>query len=129
MVRAIGVTRGAEVRIKPQRLFSYPRVTVRRLERDDSGATCAELSIDGLVCDVCAARARRALAKLPGATAAEVDLESGAATVKFEGQAASEDTLAQAVDGQVVLRPARRWLARLRRRWISLWPMRRKTAT
>ena len=116
------------MRIKPQRLFSYPRVTVRRLERDDSGATCAELSIDGLVCDVCAARARRVLAKLPGATAAEVDLESGAATVRFEGQAASEDTLAQAVDGQVVLRPARRWLARLRRRWISLWPMRRKTA-
>jgi len=116
MVRAIGVTRGAEVRIKPQRLFSYPRVTVRRLERDDSGATCAELSIDGLVCDVCAARARRALAKLPGATAVEVDLKSGAATVRFEGQAASEQALAQAVDRQVLLRPARRWLARVRRK-------------
>ena len=117
------------MKVKPRRLFSYPRVAVRRVEQGDSGATCAVLTIDGLVCDVCAARARRALTKLPGATAAEVDLESGAATVRFEGQAASEQALAQAVDRQVVLRPARRWLARLRRRWISVWPMRRKTAT
>jgi Cu+-exporting ATPase len=73
------------------------------------------LSIDGLVCGVCAARARRALADLPGATAAEVDLDSGSASVTFAGQAASEEALAQAVEGEVLLRPARRWLARLRR--------------
>jgi len=99
-------------------------VAVRRLERRDGGATLAVLSIDGLVCDVCAARARRALADLPGATAAEVDLERGAASVTFAGQAPSEEALAQAVEGQVLLRPARRWLSRLRRRRISLWLMR-----
>ena len=74
------------------------------------------LSIDGLVCDVCAVRAKGGLAKLPGATAADVDLESGAATVTFKGQAASEDVLAKAVEEQVLLRPARRWLAGLRRK-------------
>jgi len=90
-------------------------VAVRRLERGDGDATLAVLSIDGLVCDVCAGRAQRALADLPGATAAEVDLEKGAASVTFAGQAASEEALAQAVEGQVLLRPARRWLARLRK--------------
>ena len=74
------------------------------------------LTVDGLVCDVCAARAQRALANLPGATAANVDLDSGVGTVTFAGQAASEDTLTKAVEGQVLLRPARRWLARLRRK-------------
>jgi copper chaperone CopZ len=88
-------------------------VTVRRLERCDSGATLAVLRIDGLVCDVCAARARRALSDLPGATSAEVDPETDSATVGFAGQPASEEALAQAVEGVVVLRPARRWLARL----------------
>ena len=101
-------------------------MAVRRLERRDGGATLAVLSIDGLVCDVCAARARQALADLPGATAAEVDLERGAASVTFAGQAPSEEALAQAVEGQVLLRPARRWLSRLRRRRISLWLMRRE---
>ena len=103
------------MRIRPRRLFSYPRVTLRRLERCDGGATLAELSVDGLVCDVCAARARRALAGLAGATAAEVDLGSGAASVTFAGQAASEEAMARAVEGVVLLRAARRWLARLRR--------------
>ena len=103
------------MRIRPRKLFSYPRVTLRRLERPDGGATLAELSVDGLVCDVCATRVRRALADLPGATAAEVDLDSGAASVTFAGQAASEEALARAVEGQVLLRPARRWLSRLRR--------------
>ena len=117
MVGAIGTIRGAGLRIRLRRLFSYPRVTLRRLERPDldRGATLAELSVDGLVCNVCAARARRALADLPGATAAEVDLESGAACVAFTGQAASEEAMARAVEGVVLLRPARRWLARLRR--------------
>jgi len=68
------------------------------------------------VCDVCVARAQESLAKLPGSTLATVDLESGAATVTFAGQAASEETLAEAVERQVLLRPARRWLARLRRK-------------
>ena len=101
------------MRIRPRRLLSYPRVTVRRIEHGDGDGTEAVLSIDGLVCDVCAARARRALADLPGATVAEVDLETGAATVSFTGQPASEEALAQAVEGEVLLRSARRWLARL----------------
>ena len=115
MVRAASARRGAGLRIRPRRLFSYPRMAVRRLEQGDDGTTRAVLSIDGLVCDVCAARARQALADLPGATAAEVDLESGAACVAFAGQAASEEAMARAVEGVVLLRPARRWLARLRR--------------
>src|SRR4030042_191214 len=113
MAEAIGTRRGAGLRIRPRRLFSYPRVAVRRLERRDGGATLAVLSIDGLVCDVCAARAQRALADLPGARAAEVDLEKGAASVTFAGQVPSEETLARAVESVVLLRPARRWLARL----------------
>jgi Cu+-exporting ATPase len=74
-----------------------------------------DLCVDGLVCDVCAVRARKALAGLPGATAAEVDLESGAASVTFAGPAASEQAMARAVERVVLLRRARRWLARLSR--------------
>ena len=107
------------MRILPRRLFSYPRVAVRRLERGDGDATLGVLSIDGLVCDVCAARARRALADLPGATAAKVDLESGAASVTFAAPAATEEAMAHAVEGVVLLRAARRWLARLSRRMSS----------
>jgi len=107
---------GARLRIRPPRLFVYPRVSVRRLEQGDGGSTTAVLTVDGLVCDVCAARAQQALANLPGATAANVDLESGAGTVTFAGQPASEEALAKAVEGQVLLRPARRWLARPRRK-------------
>ena len=107
---------GARLRIRLPRLFVYPRVSVRRLEQGDGGSTTAVLTVDGLVCDVCAARAQRALANLPGATAANVDLESGAGTVTFAGQPASEEALAKAVEGQVLLRPARRWLARFRRK-------------
>ncbi len=103
------------MRILPRRLFSYPSVAVRRLERGDGDATLAVLSIDGLVCDVCAARAQRALAGLPAATVVKVDLVSGAASVTFAGQAASEEAIARAVGRVVLLRPARRWLARLRK--------------
>jgi len=70
------------LRIRPRRLFSYRRLVVRRLERGDGDATLAVLSIDGLVCGVCVARAQRALVR--------------------------------AVEGEVLLRPVRRWLARLR---------------
>jgi copper chaperone CopZ len=77
------------------------------------------MCVDGLVCDVCAARARQALASLPGATAAEVDLESGAASVTFTGPAASEQAMARAVERAVLLRSARRCLAWLRRRVSS----------
>jgi len=115
-LRALSRERGERLRIRLRRLFVYPRVSVRRLERGDGGSTTALLSIDGLVCDVCAARARRGLAKLPGATAASVDLEGAAATVTFAGQAASEEALAAAVERQVLLRPMRRRLARLRRK-------------
>ena len=101
------------MRIRLRRLFSYPRVTVRRFEQGDGEATHAVLSIDGLVCSVCAARVQRALSRLPGAMGAEVDLETGAACVRFTGQPASGEALAEAVEGQVLLRPARRWLARL----------------
>ena len=115
-MRALSPRGGARLRIRLRRLFVYPRVSVRRFEHGDGGSTTAVLTIDGLVCDVCAARARRGLSDLPGATAASVDLEGGAATVTFAGQAASEEALAAAVERQVLLRPMRRWLARLRRK-------------
>ena len=104
------------MQIRLRRLFVYPRASVRRLEQSDGGSTTAVLTIDGLVCDVCAARAKRGLANLPGATAAILDLGNGAGTVTFVGQAASEEVLAEAVERQVLLRPARRWLARLQRK-------------
>ena len=115
-MRALSPRGGARLKVRLRRLFVYPRVSVRRCELGDSGSTTATLSIDGLVCDVCAARAQRGLANLPGATAAIVDLERGAATVTFAGQAASEEMLAKTVEAQVLVRPARRWLARLRRK-------------
>ena len=122
------------MRIRPQKLLLYPRVTLRRLQRSDGGATQADVHIDGLVCDMCAARAQRALAGLPGVTAAEVDLECGAASVTFAGPAASEQAMARAVEGVVLLRPARRWLARLsaiaaRRRGVRKADSRRTSST
>jgi len=95
------------MRIKWRRLFVFPRAHVAAAE----GQT-VRLEVQGLVCDLCAARVRRGLLSLPQVQEAQVDLEEGTATVRLRG-AAEEGALVQAVHRQVIWPWARRLLSLL----------------
>jgi len=97
------------MKLHPSNLFVYPRVSL--IERRD-GLT--RLRLDGLVCDaVCAARARSALAALPGVRDARVDFEAGVAEIS--GAAPDVVACQRAIDGVVVGKPLRRAADRARR--------------
>ncbi len=101
------------MRIKWRRVLVLPRARLLRAERGAEGQT-AELAIEGLVCDLCAARVQRALLALPGVEEARVDLESGRAIVRGRG-ALEAERLREAVRLQVLLWPLRRLLSLLSR--------------
>ncbi len=79
-----------------------------------SNGETVQLRIEGLVCDLCALRARQGLLSLPGVREAEVDLESGTATVQAESPL-SDEAVAKAVGGTVIFPRLRRLLDRARR--------------
>ncbi len=93
------------MRVKWRRLFIFPRARVLAFE----GRT-AHLQVEGLVCDLCAARVRRGLLSLPQVREAQVDLEGGTATVHLQGPVADE-ALVRAVHRQVIWPWARCLLA------------------
>jgi copper chaperone CopZ len=82
------------------------------------------LRIEGLVCDLCAWRARRGLLSLPGVKAATVDLAQGSAVVQAEGPLPAE-ALERAVLATVIFPRLRRLLHRAGR---ALAPEGRGTA-
>lgn len=101
------------MRVRPGRLFERPRASIVGGEAAGSGARVIELRVDGMVCDICAGRVRRALEGVAGVERAEMDLATGRATVQVRGQVDGRE-LMSAVEGKVVLSWARGVLARLR---------------
>ncbi len=97
------------MRVHWRRLFHMPRT---RLLGSD-GET-VQLRIEGLVCDICALRARQGLLSLPGVREAEVDLESGTATVRAQAPLSAQ-ILEEAVGRTVLFPRLRRLLDRARR--------------
>jgi len=88
----------AWARLHPRRLLVAPRVDVL-----EGGA----LRVDGMVCAVCAARTRAALASVSGVESADVDLEAGTARLRLApgasvDRADLEAMLQRALDGVVV---------------------------
>jgi len=63
-----------------------------------------ELKIDGMTCGHCVAAVKKALEKVPGVTAAQVELEPGRARV--EGEPALEALLAAVQDEGYQAAPA-----------------------
>ena len=103
------------LRLYPARLLTAPRARVIARSRGRS-----LVAIDGLVCGVCAARTRRALSRVCGVGAVEVDLARGVATIEHDsppdgaapdGAAPDEQTLRRALAGVVVAAGLRRRLA------------------
>lgn len=99
-------------RLIPHRALSEPRAAVSDVRQEDGHST-ATLHIEGLVCSACAANVERHLRGVEGVQSAKVDLDSGEACVVYNAAKATPDALVQAVEGAVLLRPARRLLARL----------------
>ena len=100
------------LRLYPLRLLRMP--ALRPLVRRDDRST---LAIEGLVCGLCAARVRAALAAVPGVDEARVSLSDGVVELRHGGQSRPDaDTLRRALDSVVVGRGARRALAMLARR-------------
>jgi|DewCreStandDraft_5_1066085.scaffolds.fasta_scaffold00371_20 copper chaperone CopZ len=97
------------MRIYWRRLFHLPRTSVLGCE----GET-VRLRIEGLACDLCAARARRGLLSLPGVREATVDLATGTASVKADAPPSAE-AIERAVGRTVIFPRLRRWLDGLRR--------------
>ena len=101
-------------RIHPSRLLTAP--TLRPVARDEGRTT---LAVDGLVCGLCAARTRAALAGVEGVRRVDVDLGRGVAVVEHDGETPRLDAMRGALDRVVVAMPLRRLLervARVRRR-------------
>lgn len=97
--------------VHPSRLRRAPAVRV--IERGEHAATFA---VEGLVCGLCAGRARSALASVAGVRGVEVDLERGVAVVEHGGEAPPVTSLQGALDRVVVALPLRRLLDRLTHR-------------
>jgi copper chaperone CopZ len=98
------------VSLHPARLLTSPEARV--LDRREGRTTIA---VDGLVCGVCAARTRRALAGIDGVRAVEVDLARGLAHIEHGRVPPEVEALRRALDGVVVANGWRRRLARLAR--------------
>jgi len=92
------------------RLFVFPRARIENTDGPD-GSARTTLRVEGLLCSLCAARVQAALESVPGVRHAQVDLNSGTATVDHERAKAPPPVLAWAVDSAVLLRPLRRLLA------------------
>ena len=104
------------MRVVPHRLFVFPRARLEASFGPDDGAQTT-LRVEGLLCNLCAARTQAALESLPGVRRASVDLDAGSATVEHDRALAGAPALLRTVDSAVVLRPFRRVLA-------VLWLMR-----
>jgi copper chaperone CopZ len=102
------------LRLIPRRLLFEPTASVERLDVSGRRAV-ATLRIEGLVCDLCAARAGRSLRGLPGVHAARVDLERSTARVAFDPVRVTLEALCAAVEHAALLRPLRRTLAAIGR--------------
>ena len=116
LVRSIleGMRRWA--RLHPRRLLLAPRVElgVGRAGLEGGGG---DVLVRGMVCALCAARTRTALASVPSVEAVEVDLEAGVARLRLTPgtrlDGALEAALQRAVDGVVVGLGARRLIEHL----------------
>ena len=73
----------------------------------------ARLRIDGLLCSACATNVRRRLEAVDGVRSARVDLAHGEGLVTYDPGRVTPQALIDAIEGAVVLRPARRLLAAL----------------
>ena len=105
-------------RVIPKRALTEPRVAGATAETTAAGTT-ARLRIEGLLCSACAVRVRRHLESVDGVRAALVDLERSEARVDYDPGRTGTAELSEAVERAVVLRPARRLLAALSRRWLA----------
>lgn len=100
----------AMFRLIPHRAFVEPHAEIAEI---DSEGTTATLRIDGLLCSACAATVRGRLERIDGVRRAAVDLDRGRALVTFDPSSATPDSLVEAVESAVILRPLRRLLAAL----------------
>jgi copper chaperone CopZ len=97
-------------RLIPHRLFTEPKA---RVDRVSSGAACdaATVHVDGLLCSACAASVKSAIEALPGVRNVVVDLDRAEAIVEYDAERAQPAAFVAAVEGAVILRPFRRFLA------------------
>lgn len=100
------------LRILPHRAFVEPAVSVDRIETTGSESTIT-LSVEGLLCNFCASNVARRLRAVDGVQHAEVDLDSGTATVRYSGNGVQPDSLISAIEAAIVMRPIRHFLAKI----------------
>ncbi len=108
--------RGVKVpfRLIPHRAFIEPKASVLEAKASGDGAS-ATLRVEGLLCSACAAKVRRRLEGVEGVRSAKVDLDRGEACVTYDTDRTTPEALIAAIEGAVILRPARRLLAALGR--------------
>jgi copper chaperone CopZ len=99
-------------RVLPQRAFIEPAVSVDRVTASGDAAA-AVLRVEGLLCSLCATNVRNRLQAIAGVHEAQVSLSDGEAIVRFDGGRVHTDTLVSAIEAAIVLRPVRRWFAKL----------------
>ena len=103
----------ARLRVYPLRLLRAPGLRPCT-PPDDQRPGRTTLAIEGLVCGLCAARARDALAAVPGVDEAGVDLRRGVVELRHErSKPPDARVLTRALDGVVVARGVRLALASL----------------
>ena len=111
LVRSILAWTRRWARLHPRRLLVAPRVELRVQPASVEGGG-GEVLVRGMVCALCAARTRTALAAVPGVEDVRVDLDAGVARLRLASgtrpDRALEAALQHAVDGVVVGLGARR---------------------
>ena len=103
----------ARLRVYPLRLLRAPGLRTCTPPHDQRPGHTT-LAIEGLVCGLCAARARDVLAAVPGVDEARVDLRRGVVELRHaRSKPLDARALTRALDGVVVARGVRLVLAAL----------------
>lgn len=95
-------------RLHPARLVEAPRVTDVARSGDH-----ADVTVRGLLCGICAARAESALAAVEGVESVRVDLDGGRAVLRLSpGANMTAERLQRALERVAIAMPVRRMLER-----------------
>jgi len=103
------------MKVKPARLFEKPAARIVREVEMGSWPRRVWVEVDGMVCDICAGRVRQGLEDIEGVVRADVDLERGEAVlIASRERELTQEEVAEAVEGKVILSWARGPLSRVR---------------
>lgn len=97
-------------------LLTEPAIEVLEDQAEEDGQRSACLQVEGLVCNLCAARVKRALCQVPNVDRVDFNPREDRFSIRYRPGRTGSPDLAEAAASAVVAPQVRRWIDRLWRR-------------